>query len=299
MDTKNVIAAISLSAAVIILYGLFFAPTPPDPKQIQVEKNTITETTDAPSLDKNEQFSKISREEAINTIVDNFNKSNQWGITVNAGHQGHYGQIYEKMLTVVGTSEVPDIVVAYQNQAADYYLATGDGLVDMRPLVNSAKWGLSSDELGDFYEGFLKQDIFPSLGGVRLGFPPKRSMELLYYNEDWLTELGYSGSPKTPEEFMDMACAATKQPFSKATTPESSVGWLIDIDASTFASLTFAYGGDVFDKEAVQYTYDSPEAIKAGKLLHELASNGCMKTFTEKYSIISDALDKTFSKINR
>ena len=26
MDTKNVIAAISLSAAVIILYGLFFAP---------------------------------------------------------------------------------------------------------------------------------------------------------------------------------------------------------------------------------------------------------------------------------
>ena len=65
MDTKNVIAAISLSAAVIILYGLFFAPAPPDPKQIQVEKNTITETTDAPSLDKNEQFSKISREEAM------------------------------------------------------------------------------------------------------------------------------------------------------------------------------------------------------------------------------------------
>ncbi len=65
MDTKNVIAAISLSAAVIILYGLFFAPTPPDPKQIHVEKNTITETTDAPSLDKNEQFSKISREEAV------------------------------------------------------------------------------------------------------------------------------------------------------------------------------------------------------------------------------------------
>ena len=66
-----------------------------------------------------------------------------------------------------------------------------------------------------------------------------------------MKELGYSGPPKTPEEFMDMACAATNQPFSGATTPESSVGWLIDIDASTFASLTFAYGGDVFDKDAV------------------------------------------------
>ena len=38
MDTKNVIAAISLSAAVIILYGLFFAPPPQDPKQIQKKK---------------------------------------------------------------------------------------------------------------------------------------------------------------------------------------------------------------------------------------------------------------------
>ena len=35
MDTKNVIAAISLSAAVIILYGLFFAPPPQDPKLTQ------------------------------------------------------------------------------------------------------------------------------------------------------------------------------------------------------------------------------------------------------------------------
>ena len=39
MDTKNIIAAISLSAAVIILYSLFFAPTPPDPKQIKTEKS--------------------------------------------------------------------------------------------------------------------------------------------------------------------------------------------------------------------------------------------------------------------
>ena len=65
MDTKNVIAAISLSAAVIILYSLFFAPPPIDRKQIKNEKKIITETSDAPSLDQNEQISKISRKEAI------------------------------------------------------------------------------------------------------------------------------------------------------------------------------------------------------------------------------------------
>ena len=63
MDTKNVIAAISLSAAVIILYGLFFAPPPPDPKQIQSKENTTVEntTSEAPSLDQNDETLKISR----------------------------------------------------------------------------------------------------------------------------------------------------------------------------------------------------------------------------------------------
>ena len=65
MDTKNIIAAISLSAAVIILYSLFFAPTPQERKQIQSEKNITSESTDAPSLEQNERVSKISRKEAI------------------------------------------------------------------------------------------------------------------------------------------------------------------------------------------------------------------------------------------
>ena len=66
MDSKNVIAAISLSAAVIILYGLFFAPPPPNPDQIKNEKNKIEQTgNEAPSLDQNVEVSKISREEAI------------------------------------------------------------------------------------------------------------------------------------------------------------------------------------------------------------------------------------------
>ena len=65
MDTKNIIAAISLSAAVIILYSLFFAPTPQERKQIQSEKNITNKSTDTPSLEQNEQVSKISRTEAI------------------------------------------------------------------------------------------------------------------------------------------------------------------------------------------------------------------------------------------
>ena len=64
MDSKNVIAAISLSAAVIILYSLFWAPSPQDLKQVNEEKNQVTESTEAPSLEVEEKVLEISRDEA-------------------------------------------------------------------------------------------------------------------------------------------------------------------------------------------------------------------------------------------
>ena len=64
MDTKNVIAAISLSAAVIILYSLFFAP-PPITKENLAEKNKTEQNTDTPSLEQKESVMEISRKEAL------------------------------------------------------------------------------------------------------------------------------------------------------------------------------------------------------------------------------------------
>jgi len=65
MDTRNVIAAISLSAAVIILYSLFFEPDPKLVTQNLTEQKKIENNTDTPSLDKDENFIKISREDAL------------------------------------------------------------------------------------------------------------------------------------------------------------------------------------------------------------------------------------------
>ena len=65
MDTRNVIAAISLSAAVIILYSLFFQPDPSTIKQNLAEQNKIENNEDTPSLDKNENFAKLSRTDAL------------------------------------------------------------------------------------------------------------------------------------------------------------------------------------------------------------------------------------------
>ena len=64
METRNIIAAISLSAAVILLYTLFFAP-PPVTQDSIAEKNKTEQSSDAPSLDQKENIIEISREQAL------------------------------------------------------------------------------------------------------------------------------------------------------------------------------------------------------------------------------------------
>ncbi len=226
-----------------------------------------------------------AREEALMEIVEDFNTTNEWGITVQAEYQGGYGDIFNKMLTFMNTEDVPNLVVAYQNQAATYQL--GEALIDMDALVYSEMWGLSEDDRADFFPGFFYQDIFPSFGNMRLGFPPNRSMEVLYYNVDWLAELGYDAPPVTPAEFKEMACAATATPFSGALS-EGSLGYQLSVDASRFSSWTFAHGGDMFDYETGQYSYDSDASVTAMSFLQDLFDEGCATIVVERYGDQTD-----------
>lgn len=232
-----------------------------------------------------------SREAALDKIVEAFNASNPYNITVKAEYQGSYGDIFRKMLPLLDTADSPNIVVAYQNQAATY--ALGNGVVDMNPLVDSAKWGLSAADKADFFPGFYNADVFPSFGGARYGFPPNRSMEVMYYNSDWLKELrangkiSFDGPPTTPEQFQEAACAATKSPYSKATA-KGAIGYELSIDASRLASWTFAFGGNIFDNATNKFTYDSEGAVKAMTFLQDLFKAGCASIVTEAYGDQTD-----------
>ena len=65
MDSKNVIAAIALSSAVIVLYSLFFVPEQSVKNKNLVEKKKIEQNTDTPVLEQNESEVQLSREDAI------------------------------------------------------------------------------------------------------------------------------------------------------------------------------------------------------------------------------------------
>ena len=67
MDLKNTLAAVSLSAAIIVLWGLFMQPSPEELKerQLEKEKSELIQNQDAPKLIENEEVKVISRESAL------------------------------------------------------------------------------------------------------------------------------------------------------------------------------------------------------------------------------------------
>ena len=69
MDTKNTIAAISLSAAVIIIWSLFFGPSPEEIKQNKIKRrlrNIVNEAVKKISLNFNYSYLVIAKTTMLN-----------------------------------------------------------------------------------------------------------------------------------------------------------------------------------------------------------------------------------------
>ncbi len=218
------------------------------------------------------------REEALLELIGDFNRVNAFGIQVKGEYAGKYSDIYNKMVVGLQGGELPELVVAYQNQAQAYYRA--GGLVDIRRYMNSPKWGISTEVKNDYVAAFLEQDL---VRGIQMGFPPNRSMEVLYYNRDWLDELGYGGPPRTWDAFAEMCRKAKDQPFSRSQTPERSLGFVLDTDASRAATMTFSRGGDFINAELNSYTFNTRELHASLDLMQQLIVEGAAELLSEPY----------------
>lgn len=216
------------------------------------------------------------REEKLMEIVNDFNSSNEWGITVEAQNQGGYNDIRDKVNASTAAGEQPAaLIVGYQNDQAFYQL--NDTLVDLDPLINDPTWGLSEEDKADFFASFFDQGVHPEFGGQRLGFPPNRSMEVMFMNSTWASELGFDAAPTTPDEFKAMACAAAE------ANGDGTGGYILRDDASAVAAWTFAFGGNVLTEDGSSYDYSGEATVNAMTFLKSLLDEGCAFFFTEGF----------------
>jgi len=215
----------------------------------------------------------------LTALINEFNETNKWGITVKEEYAGYYGDIFKKIQAAIAAGEPPDLAVAYQNQTAVY--AKAGAVVPLDDYVSSEKYGLSGVDLLDIFPSFLEADRLPEFDGKLMSFPPARSSELMYYNIDWLKKLGYDGPPETWDEFKEMCL--------KATDPAAgTAGYAINPSASTFAGWVWSRGGEIISEDGKTALFNNEQAVEALTFLQELIDAGAAYQIAERYGDQTD-----------
>ena len=205
-------------------------------------------------------------ETSYNALVTQFNSTNPWKITVTGTAKGAYPDVYNAVLGAIQTKSLPNISVAYQNQAATYQ--TANVVLPLDSYVNDPVYGLGDAGKAEFLPGILDADLNPQFNNARLGFPLYRSAEAIYYNVDALKNLGYDTFPKTWDDLKKVSLA-----YYKAT---GNVAYEVRTDASWVAAAAFAQGGNIFDAKSGKFTYDSAEAQVGPAAMADLLNQGAV-----------------------
>jgi len=190
----------------------------------------------------------------MTALIEEFNATNEWDITVEAVYQGSYGPIRELVNAGIVSGELPNIAAGYANDSASY---SRDGAVaDLAPYINSPEWGLNADEMADFNQSLLAANT--SADGTVLAWPHQSSAQVLVYNETLLNELGFEAPPTTFEDFRAIACAANELTTEAGGDVQ---GFPVIPDGSAFESFLANMGGSIYDAETGAYTFADNQAV--------------------------------------
>jgi multiple sugar transport system substrate-binding protein/sn-glycerol 3-phosphate transport system substrate-binding protein len=209
----------------------------------------------------------------IGLMVDTFNSTNTWGIRVSARAFAGYGELNEAVDATPGLNELPDLLTAYNYQAA-HWDATGRKLTDLNVYVNDPLWGLSAQEQADFYPVFWWQDV-DAQTSKRYGLPFHHDGLILFYNVTWANELGFTSPPATTRDFERQVCAAAQANQRDGRGDNNATGgWVISPDPSALTAWLLAFDASLLNTEG-NYTFDTAEADDALAFLKQLGDDGC------------------------
>ena len=227
-----------------------------------------------------------SREELMLEIIDEFNSTNEWGITVVGETQGGYNDLYQKIIAGIPANQLPTMAVAYQNQAATY--AVQEVLVNRWIPTSTARNGVTGFRTG----GFL-----PHRYGC--GYPaavrwPLRVASLQVDGSDVLQRgladgigLRWSaGNAGKSSKRWRVQRRNNRSPARPVTG--SPMGYVYSVDASRFATFVFSRGGNIIAPDGSGYAFGDQAGVDALTFWQGLTEKGCAKQATERYGDQTD-----------
>jgi ABC-type glycerol-3-phosphate transport system substrate-binding protein len=216
--------------------------------------------------------------DVLNQMVNEFNQMNPYGIFVTP--TSYYGEgdfLYAVENSLREGSSLPSLVAASPDQLNYWQRETGK-ILDLAPYFSDPSVGLTDQQVADLFPSFFPRETTPD---ARLGVPFYRSGSVLFYNQTWANELGFSDPPVTVEEFENQACAAAEaNAGDKIRSNNGTGGWFIDtawqsavnwLKAFGFSKLEPGSGGNNF-------SFSVPDAEKTLLFLKKLNDKGCAWT---------------------
>lgn len=123
--------------------------------------------------------------EAINALVEKFNKENTSGITVEAQYQGSYDDAINKLKSAQIGNMGADLVQIYD--IGTRFMIDSGWVVPMQKLIDEDKWDIAQVEpnIAAYY----------TVGGTLYSMPFNSSTPILYYNKDMFKKAGITKVP--------------------------------------------------------------------------------------------------------
>ncbi len=216
--------------------------------------------------------------EGLQTLVDEFNATNEYGITVEALNQGNYGDVEDKFNAGIQSGDLPDVVMAYTNSLADWYGV--DSIIDLNSYIADPMYGLTAEQLADLYPHLKAAGSTPD--GAWVAYPMTQSANVLVYNFTWAEELGFANPPTTSAELKDVSCAAAAANTAIGGDFAGTGGLVYYPNATNWLHFLYAFGGQELNAAGDAYDFNTQAAIDTSMFILDLKKDGCVWQ-TESY----------------
>ncbi len=197
---------------------------------------------------------------AIQEMIDEFNATNEYGITVNGTYSGAYGDTAQKIVASLAANSLPQ-----------------GGLVPAGPLWTCREGNYLLEEHMAGPEGLSEDYFFEVLldynryDGHLCGLPFNNSTMVMFYNQDLMARAGLD--PEAPPQTWDELVAQATQIVQNVP---GSIGVEVRDEAWWLKALILQNGGQIVTEDPIAPAFHEAAGVEALEFWQGLVDAGLM-----------------------